>query len=303
MAGQHGDARRADLVGRVAVRCDTVAADQHGLHPALAHHERSHVVADQRHVDPGPHQLVGRQPGSLQQRTRLIGIDPKAVAPLLPQIEGSQRGPVLRRRQMSGVAMRQNPRSGLEQRQAVLADLPTSGGILSPNRLGLVAQAVPYSGRRFVAVRQQAISHALQRGRQVDCRRPRRGKIGGCPVECLAKVVETRTAGPPTTHVNTVGGRHADSRRAPHLQLADGFPYLLRGPQLHISLLPGQPGLVQNNDGSARLVEPHRPQIGEKFVRHRIYRKFKGTVVSETGPPCLLLQRRAEHRPPPSLLD
>lgn len=37
----------------------------------------------------------------------------------------------------------ESPAPGLEQRQAVLADLPTSGGILSPNRLGLVAQAVP----------------------------------------------------------------------------------------------------------------------------------------------------------------
>ena len=80
---QQGHAIRADLVGRVAVGRDPVGPGDDRLHASFAHHLGRHRVADQRHVDPALLQFPGRQPGALQQRAGLVGVDVQVLAGVL----------------------------------------------------------------------------------------------------------------------------------------------------------------------------------------------------------------------------
>ena len=73
MPGQDGHAVGADLVGGVAVGRDAVRPDNDLLHHARAHEERAGVVAGHRHRDAVLVQLLGRQPGALQERPGLVG--------------------------------------------------------------------------------------------------------------------------------------------------------------------------------------------------------------------------------------
>ena len=70
---QNGYAAGADLVGKVAVGGNAVTAHKAGLHPAVFHHHRGHVVADKGHIHPRPLQFIAGEPGALQKRTGLVG--------------------------------------------------------------------------------------------------------------------------------------------------------------------------------------------------------------------------------------
>ena len=55
--GEDSDVIGADFVRRVTVRGDSVRTDDNALDFALFHHLRRHIVADERHVYTGLHQL------------------------------------------------------------------------------------------------------------------------------------------------------------------------------------------------------------------------------------------------------
>ena len=138
--GQQRHAVGADLVGRVAVGGDAVGPGHDGLHPALAHHLGGHVVADQRHVDPALLQLPGGQPGALQQRAGLVGVDVQRLARLGGGEEHGQRRAVVGGGQPAGVAVGQHALPVAEQFGPVAADRPAHLPIFFVDRLGLGQQ-------------------------------------------------------------------------------------------------------------------------------------------------------------------
>ena len=86
---QNRHAGGTDLVGGVAVGGHPVAAHEAGLDPAVLHDNGGHVVADQRHVHPGPLELIAGEPGALEQGASLVGEYPDVHPSLRRQQEGA----------------------------------------------------------------------------------------------------------------------------------------------------------------------------------------------------------------------
>ena len=75
VAGEDGDAERADFVGDIAIGGDAVGADDDGVDLALLHDSGGHAVADDGHGDTVLLKLEGGDPAALQQRAGFIGKD------------------------------------------------------------------------------------------------------------------------------------------------------------------------------------------------------------------------------------
>ena len=245
--GQDGHAAGADFVGGVPVGGHPVAAHEAGVYPAVFHHDRGHVVADEGYVHPGLVKLVGGEAGPLEQGAGLVGKHPEAHPPLRPQQEGAQGGAVLGGGQRPGVAVGEHPVPVPEEGEAVLRDGPAHGDVLLMDGNGLLPQGGGDGGGGGVPHGVGPPSQAAQRPAQVDRRGPGGVEAGGQPVELGAKPVRRQAFPLLGQRGQAVPGADADGRGPPHPQGLDGLDHLLRGAQGEVFDLVGQEGLVQDD--------------------------------------------------------
>ena len=104
---QHGEAVGADLVGRIAVRRDAVAADDDGIHQAMGHRRAGGRVDDEPVRHPGLRQLPRGEPRALEQRTRLAREDLVELAGGVHRVDDRERGAVASGREPARVAVGQ----------------------------------------------------------------------------------------------------------------------------------------------------------------------------------------------------
>ena len=249
MLGQDGHAGGADLVGGVAVGGHPVAAHEAGLDPAVLHDDGGHVVADQRHVHPGPLELVAGEPGPLEQGPGLVGEHPDVHPPLRRQQEGALGRAVPGGGKGTGVTVGQDAVSLLQQAQAVLRDGFALGDVVLVDGHGPLVQGVQHLAPGVVDVLQGGAHHLPDGPAQVH----RRGTGG---VQLLAVIAEAlQKCGPVLgpdglgQHIHAVGGADADGRRPPDPQGPDGLHHLVDGLEADLLLLIGQQGLVDDVKG------------------------------------------------------
>ncbi len=96
-------------------------------------------------------QLPRRQPGALQQRPRLVGVDVQPLARFVRGEEHGQRRAVVGRRQAAGVAMREHSLAVGEQLGAESADRAAHLAVFLLDRVGFLQQRFGYLQRRRAA--------------------------------------------------------------------------------------------------------------------------------------------------------
>lgn len=90
MFRQDGHAAGPDLICRIPVGRHPVASHETCLDPAVLHHHGRHIVADQSHIHTASLQFIGRQPGTLEERARLVRKHFKIDPPLFCQEDRAQ---------------------------------------------------------------------------------------------------------------------------------------------------------------------------------------------------------------------
>ena len=257
-----GHAVRADLVCRVAVRRDPVRSNHDRVDFALRHDVCGGVVADQRDVDAGLHQLPRGKPRALQEWARFVGKNPNRLPLLLRHVDRRKRGAVLGGREAAGVAVRENREPVLQERRPVAADRAAHCGILVADLHSLFREDPLELARLVVHRRGGNLLHALQRPEKVDRRRPRLRQVVG-------RLVHLADQGRTGLRVGRLHGDHhahrrrdADGRRAAHLQRLDRAPELLHVGGLDIDQLARQLRLVDHPHAAGDEV---RLPIGNPF--------------------------------------
>ena len=221
--GQNGNAAGADLVGGVAVGGDPVAAHKAGVDLALCHHQRGHVVADQGHIHTGFIQLIGGEPGTLEQRTGLVGVDVEAIALLLPQQNRAKGGAVDRGGKGPGIAVGQQAEAGLQERKPVLGDLQVHLDVFLLNANGLLPQGVQQLRPGLVMVKPGSAEHPLQSPAEVHCGGAALLQIFGLFLQSGVEMGKVRCGDASCQYIQGVACKDADGRGAPNPQGEDGF--------------------------------------------------------------------------------
>ena len=163
MLCQNGDAGSPDLVRKITVRSNAVAANETGLHPAVLHDHGSHVVADQRDVDPGFVQLIGCQARALQQRSGLVGESLKINPAFFPEQQRADCRTVFAGRQRAGVAVREHTVTGFDQRQPVFGNAEAHFYIFSMDRNGFFFKNIDQFSRSTGSVFFRFCQHSFHR--------------------------------------------------------------------------------------------------------------------------------------------
>ena len=254
---QNRDPGGSDLVGKIPVRRNPVASHEAGLHPAVLHHQAGHVVADQRHVHPGPLQFIRGQARPLEQRTRFIREHPEVDSPFLPQEHRPDRGPVFRGGQRTGIAVGQDPVSRFDQGKPVFGDPGAHPDIFVVNGNALLQQQVPDRRNVPVAVSGYDGQHPLHRPAQVHRRGPGGNEISPRLLQRGGKGTEILFPFPKSQDVHPVCRADADRRCAPHRQRPDRLEDFLRRLQLKVFLPVGKLPLVQDHDAAPVLRQMH----------------------------------------------
>ena len=248
---QHSQTGRADLVGDVAVAGDAVAAEEHGLHPALPHDEVGHVVADERAVHARARQLIARQARALQKRARLVDPDVQPDAALLRQIERPLRRAVARGGQRPCVAVRQDVVPVVQQRQAVFRNRAAHVHVLLMDRGRLAVERGQQRRARRVPVRQHDAVHAPKHVRKVHRCRAGAVEIVRKTAIFAVKAVEIGRVDPGGQHGHGIGRKNADGGRAADAQRVDRLPKLARLGKCEVLRAVRQERLIQNDDRPA----------------------------------------------------
>ena len=161
--GEDGDASCADLVGDIAVGGDTVTADEDGIDPAVLHDGGGHVVADEGDIHASGTEFVGSEACALEKRACLVGVDLKVVAFLVTEVHDGGCGAVFRGGELSGVAVGEEPVSGLYKGERVLAYFFADVDVLLFDAEGFVTQECTDFGDGFPFVGLYNVFHAVQR--------------------------------------------------------------------------------------------------------------------------------------------
>ena len=161
--GEDGNTRCANLVGDVAVGGDTVTADEDGINPAVFHDGGCHVVTDEGDIHAGGTEFVGSEACALQERACLVGVDFKVVAFLVSEIHDGGCGAVFGGGELSGVAVGEEPVSGLYKGERVLAYFFADVDVLLLDAQGFVTQETADLGDGFSFCVLDDILHAVQR--------------------------------------------------------------------------------------------------------------------------------------------
>src|SRR5688572_214149 len=77
---QHGDCIGSDFIRHVAIRCDAVGADDHGIDQPLTHESAGHVVGDNADINVVFPEFPRCQSRALKERPRLVGEDLEPLA-------------------------------------------------------------------------------------------------------------------------------------------------------------------------------------------------------------------------------
>ena len=130
-------------------------------------------------------------------------------------------------------------RQRLQQAQAVAADGGVGGRVAALDRLG----GGPGCGAALRGgQRAQDGLHAVECPVQVDRGGTGRAQAGVGGLQCGVGCVVPQGEG------DAEGGRGADQRGAAHLHVANGGGRIVEGVEAHENLLPGQAGLVEDDD-------------------------------------------------------
>src|SRR6266508_4263033 len=119
----HGLPVRADLVRGVAVRRDSIRADEDEIHLAAAEERGCRAARDDRVVDPLLEQLPRGEACALEPWARLVDVDEEAAASFLRDAQRRHDRAVIDRREGARVAMRQDADPVPDQLCSVLAIL------------------------------------------------------------------------------------------------------------------------------------------------------------------------------------
>ena len=161
--GEDGNTRCADLVGDIAVGGDTVTADEDGVNPAVFHDGGCHVVTDEGDIHAGGTEFVGSEACALQEGACFVGVDFKVVAFLVSEIHDGGCGAVFGGGELSGVAVGEEPVSGLYKGERVLAYFFADVDVLLLDAEGFIAQECTDLGDGFPFVGLHNVFHAVQR--------------------------------------------------------------------------------------------------------------------------------------------
>ncbi len=107
MMRQDGKAECPNLIRRVAVFRNAVRAGDDGVNGFISQDGRRHIVGNETAGNARRHEFIRRQPRALQERPRLIGVDASDLAARVERRNDAERRPDARRRERSGVAMRE----------------------------------------------------------------------------------------------------------------------------------------------------------------------------------------------------
>ena len=294
-AREDGQRVGADLVRDVPVRGDPVRPDDHGVDAGALHQRAGRIVGDQRCRDPRPQQLPRGEPGALEDRTGLTGdhVDPASLLVRAP--EHAERRPIPRRRQHAGVAVREHPGAGLEERRPVLADPAVGLEIRAGQRVRGVEQ--PLRERRRVVARARDLEHPVDGPAQVHRGGPGGAQDGRRAAHRPETFGQRAGAAGVGRHDQAVGRGEADRRGTPHPQLANRVGDLLPRPAPERPDLVGEPGLIEEAERSVlppqRGVDGHPRISGGTAGRHDwmlLHRKARRRTLgslsrSETGSP------------------
>ena len=295
MAGEHGHAVRADLVRRVSVGGDAVGSHDHGVHLSFSHEACGHVVADERAGNARARQLPRREARALPHRARLVGVHALDLALLGRGVYHAERRAVERRRQASGVAVREHAAALPQQRGSVRADGAVRGFVLGLHALRLREQGVGHGRRSRAPVERntRAAQHALDRPAQVHRGRARAGDLLGRPLErgaVCGNLARARVAagGLPSPKRHGSGARHADGGRAAHRERLDRVHHR---PPIRGSLdreLAGQQALVDVGErrgavGGARQLHGARETVESEVRGHGASFPSETTILTESA--------------------
>src|SRR5690625_239811 len=242
VAGQHGQAIGADLVGRISVGGDAVGADDDPVHLSPGHQLGGGAVDAEGEGDALSLQLPGGQPRPLPPGPGFADVDVGQSALAMGFANYPQGGAGAAGGQGAGIAMGVQPLARAQQSGPVAADGETMVGILAVQLPGQGQQALGHGAALL-----EDGPHAVERPEQVDRRGAGIGQLleiggqGGLP----AFPRLAGGAGLAGCQGHAVGGSNVDGRRAPHHQVADGVRHLAGGVQRYIALLGGQQPLVQ----------------------------------------------------------
>ena len=208
----------SDFVGEVPVGGHPVAAQNDQVHLALSHEKTGHVVGDKGAGDVVVHQLIGGEPGSLEQGTGLICVNHIHFTLAESTAHHAEGGAVPAGGQAAGVAVGEDTGVGGDHSRAEVTQSAVHFHILPVDGLSLPDEDV--DGLRRVVVGLQAVGHAPQGPEQVDGSGPAGGEHllrlfhGGGKVRRIAEFQCGQTVG--------VGGRYADGGGAPYHHVGDG---------------------------------------------------------------------------------
>ena len=161
--GEDGNTRCADLVGDVAVGSDTVTADKDGVNPAVFHDGGCHVVTDEGDIHASGTEFIRGEACALQERARFVGVDFEVVAFLVTEVHDGGCGAVFGGGELSGVAVGEEPVSGLYKGERVLAYFFADVDVLLLDAEGFIAQECTDLGDGFPFVGLHNVFHAVQR--------------------------------------------------------------------------------------------------------------------------------------------
>ena len=242
--GEDSDIVSANLVRCVAIRGDSVRADDNALDFALFHHLRCHVITDERHVDAGLHQFPCRQARALQEGTRLIGEDVDVLPCFVCAEHDGQRRAIIGCRQAASVAMRQNRVVFFQQRHAVLADGATHRPIFLNDFLCFSEEPCFERGYFKVAVLRRRAVYSVKCPEQVNGCRARGCQIVGCGLQFRGECIVSRRRGIPSAEHRAERAGDADSGGTPHSQRFNRFPHRCDVIAINLFKFSGQQRLI-----------------------------------------------------------
>ena len=189
-------------------------------------------------------------------------------APLHTEVDGGEGCAIFSGGQLARVAVGEDAVAILDQRQAILANRTAHADILfTDSHCLIVQQALDIAYRKQPVVRSDPL-HAVQRPEQVDRRGPGGGQVILGLLELLIESVIIFGLDALGGQVNADGCCYADSRGTAYFEQIDSIPYVLlvgEGQDMHLA---GQPGLVNDDQRAARVIQGHCIHIHDIVLFH-----------------------------------
>ena len=262
--GQDRKLVRPDLVGRVTVRGDAVAAHDHGVDHPARHGKPGRRVGDEPDVDARPGELPCRQPRALEHGSRLRGDHVGLEARVLERVDHTERRAVAAGRQPSCVAMGQDAAPAGEQPQAMCADRIAGRLVLGVNPQRLREHRLADLGRAALAPLSCTGGAAERRG-QVHGRGTDRADLLLEPDQSVQRPDTSRRPVLVESDHEPVGARNPDGRSSADGERRDRVLDVGNGRQARFDERLGQPALV--DDHHRTVVPPDGRHVADAQAR------------------------------------